>query len=340
MTRKTQERIVTMKDVARRAGVSQATVSYVINGSEDERIGQATRDRVFAAARLLGYRPNVAARSIRTQQSNLIGFVTDTVASTPFAGAMIKGAQDAARAASKILLLINTEGHAEVENTAIETLLEHRVEGIVYATMYHRPVVPPPGLRETEAVLLDCYCEDRSLASVVPDEVTAGRTATEALIRKGHRRIGLLNNSDDVPAASGRLAGYRQALAAHQLDSDPALIQCASGGTARAGYEAALALLSQPDRPTAVFCFNDPMAMGAYDAIRKLGLTIPDDIAVIGFDNHEVIAPALHPGLCTMQLPHYEMGQWAVRHLLGGPESEPGPVQRLLDCPYIERESI
>lgn len=337
-------RTVTMKDVAKHVGVSQATVSYVLNDAVGEHIPEETRSRVWAAMREMGYRPHIGARQMRTQRTNLLGFVTDVIATTPYAGAIIKGAQDTARAAGKMLLLINTEGVPEVERGAVETLLEHRVEGIIYATMYHRPVVLPANLADTKAVLLDCFVADRSITSVTPDEILAGRTAIEVLLAKGHRRIGFINNEDPVPATLERLEGYKQALAAAGLAFDPTLVQV-SPSTPAGGYECTLDLMRHPKRPTALFCFNDRIAMGAYDALRKLSLVIPDDIAVIGFDNQEIIAGSLHPGLSTMQLPHYEMGVWSVKYLLG--EIQPaediqggGPIQKVLECPYIKRASV
>jgi LacI family transcriptional regulator len=328
-----------MKDVAKRAGVSQATVSYVINDSAVENIPPETRERVLVAVRELGYRPNSAARNMRTQRSNFIGFITDLIASTPHAGAIIKGAQDAARAHQKTLLLVNTEAVPEVEYAAIETMLEHRVAGIIYATMWHRAVNPPAGLSEAPAVLLDCFSPDRSLAAVVPDEVGGGRTATAVLLQKGHRRIGFINNVDQVPATVGRLAGYQQALAEYGLPFEAGLVR-AGPSEASGGYDCALDLMSQADRPTALFCFNDRMAMGAYDALRKLKLSIPEDVAVIGFDNQEIIAAALHPALSTMELPHYRMGGWAVQYLLGETPEADRPVQKMMDCPYVARESV
>ena len=341
MTRRNEPRIpsITMRDVAKHAGVSQATVSYVINNSARQSIPPETRERVFSAVRKLGYRPNGAARNMRTQRSNYIGFITDEIATTPFAGAIIKGAQDAARTHGQILLLVNTEGVPEVENQAIETLLEQRVTGIVYATMYHRPVAPPANLAEVPAVLLDCFSQDQLVTSVVPDEVGGGRAATEVLLNKGHRRIGFINNIEPIPATLGRLRGYQDALAAHGIAFDPNLV--ATGPSeSRGGYDGTLALWQQPDRPTALFCFNDRVAMGAYDALRKQRLSIPDDVAVIGFDNQEIIAAALHPGLSTMQLPHYQMGQWAINYLFDEAVEGKPAVHIVLECPYIERESV
>jgi LacI family transcriptional regulator len=220
-------------------------------------------------------------------------------------------------------------------------LLERQVDGLIYATMYHRPVSLPRAIRQVPVVLLDCYVEDRSLPSVVPDEVQGGRTATEALLQKGHRRIGFINNVDPIPATFGRLEGYKQALAAHDVPFDRRMV-CAQISDGAGGYQGAMELMQRPDPPTALFCFSDTIAMGAYDALRKLGLAIPDDVAVVGFDNLELIAAHLYPPLSTLELPHYAMGQWAVQYLLDHADSasDPAPMQQKLACPFISRSSV
>ncbi len=329
-----------MYDVARVAGVSQTTVSFVINDTPGANIPQETRERVWAAVKELNYRPNAMARGLSSRRSDAIGFISGSIATTPHAGKTIQGAQDAAWASNKILLVINTGRKPAVEAAAIETLLERQVEGIIYATMYHRSVTPPPELYQVPVVLLDCYVEDRSLPSVVPDEVGGGCTATEVLLRKGHRRIGHISNIDPIPATSGRLEGYKQALAAYRVPFDPLLISCGSSAAVD-GYRCAQELMQLPDPPTALFCFNDVMAMGAYDALRKLGLSIPNDVAVVGFDNQELIAPHLYPPLSTLELPHLEMGRWAVEYLVKHADTElpQAPVQKTFACPYIERMS-
>jgi LacI family transcriptional regulator len=330
-------------DVARLAGVSQTTVSFVLNDTPDANIPQETRDRVWAAIRELNWRPNSIARALTSRLSNTIGLISDEIVTSAHAGASIQGAQDAAWAHGKMLLMINTSHNPEIERGAAEMMLERQVESVIYATMYHRPVRVPASLAHVPVVLLDCYAEDRSLPSVVPDEVQGGRTATEALLRKGHRRIGFINNPDPIPATSGRLQGYKQALEAYGVPFDPALVR-ALGHYAEDGYRSAMELMELPERPTALFCFNDVMAMGAYDGLRKLGLSIPDDVAVVGFDNLELVAAQLHPALTTVALPHYEMGQWAVQYLLEHAQEaeglpEPEPAQQLIACSLVERSS-
>lgn len=333
-----KRRVPTMRDVARVAGVSQTTVSFVLNNKPGVAIPDETRARIEEAVEQLGYRPNIAAQTLRTNKTNLIGLVSDMIATTPHAGQIIEGAQDAAWAHGKLLLLVNTGGNKNVEEAAINMLLERQVEGIIYATMYHRLATPPPALRDVPAVLLDCFVSDRSLPSVVPDEVQGGRAAVEHLLSQGHRRIGLINDFDPIPAAAGRLEGYRAALAASGVTFDERLV-VSEAADASGGYQGTMELMQHPERPTAIFCFCDRMAMGAYDALRKLGLAISEDVAIMGFDNEEIIAGHLYPPLSTMQLPHYEMGEWAVNYLVEYDAMPAGaaPIQHKIACPLVKR---
>ncbi len=333
----------TLRDVAQRAGVSVATVSNVLNDVRGNRISPATQIRVREAADALGYRPNRLAQGLRTQRSQTIGFLSDNIATTPYAGRMILGAQDAAAEAGYLLLLLTSGGDAELEDRELQALVDRQVDGIIYASMFHHVVRPPARLAETTAVLLDARTAAGEFSSVVPDEVGGARDAVEELLAHGHRRIGFVNNFEDYPAPTGRLLGYRQALEVYGVPYDPALVVTSSPNDAGSGFNASLPLLARPDRPTAVFCFNDRMAMGAYQAAAELGLRIPDDVSIVGFDDQELIASNLRPGLTTMRLPHYEMGQWAVRTLLGliqAGDTAPGVTHALLPCPLVRRASV
>lgn len=340
MTRQPRKRPSTMLDIAREAGVSQTTVSFVLNNhSSAANIPAETKERVLEVARTLAYRPNLAAKELRTNQTNTIGFITDEIATTPHAVNIIKGAQDEALAHGKLLLIINTGSDAKVKETAIEMLLERRVEGIIYGAMYHREVTVPANIYEGPAVLLDCFCADRSLPSVVPNEIQGGRTATEVLLKKGHRRIGFINEGNAIPASVGRLEGYKQALQACDIAFDESLV-CYQSSDSIGGYQGTLELLQRSEPPTAIFCFSDFMAVGAYEALNKQGITIPEGVAVMGFNNQELIAAQLFPPLSTIQLPHYEMGKWAVAYLHEHQSESLPSVQHTIDCPYIERQSI
>jgi LacI family transcriptional regulator len=327
-----------MKDVAARAGVSVSTVSLVLSGKH-EAIPISTRERVLAAAAELGYRRNALAAGLRRQTSDTIGFISDLIATTPHAGAMVQGAQDAAWLAGKVLLMVNTGGDPAVERRAIEAMLGRQVDGLVYATMYHQAVEPPPTLREVPAVLLDATSTDRTLSSVAPDEQGGAFAAVAHLAALGHRRIGFLQSQADIPAAAERLAGYRAALAAHGLPFDPALV-ARNAAEHDGGALAARALLDGPERPTALFCFSDRMAAGAVLTARRLGLSVPRDLSLVGFDNEELVAPLVDPPLTTIQLPHAQMGRWAMEHLLEViADGTTRPEQYRMPCPLVERAS-
>ena len=329
-----------MQDVADLAGVSRTTVSFVLNDVPESNIPQATRDRVWAAVEELGYRPNWMARGLRSQRTHTIGFISDVVATTPHANHMIQGAQDLAWENQTLLLLINIGDHQDMKMAAVNMMLERRVEGIIYASMYHREVHPPEIIKEVPTVMLDCYVGDRSLPSVVPDDELGAYTAVSTLIKKGHRHIGYMQNLEPVDAAILRLEGYKRALAENGILFNESLV---TEVTDKDGYDGAMNLLRRADRPSAIFVFNDRMAMGVYDAIRNLNLKIPDDVAVISYDNQELIAPALYPALTTMELPHYDMGCWAVKQLfklINNPELPQAAVQHKMECPLIERSSV
>lgn len=335
----TRQRPPTMQDVADIAGVSQTTVSFVLNGRDDISISGETKERVLATARDLGYRPNAMARSLRISQSQLIGLVSDEIASTPHAVQIVLGAQDAAWEHDRFLLMVNTGGNQSIKDAAVPMMLEHRVDSIIYATMYHRMVNPPPEVREVPCVLLDCFVADRSLPSVVPDERQGGKTAVDTLLQRGHRRIGFINNTDTIPATIGRLAGYREALATYGVPFDDSLVRRALSDSS-GGYAGTMELMQLAEPPTAIFCFNDRMAMGAYDALRKFGRLIPDHVAVIGFDDEELIAAHLYPPLTTVKLPHYAMGRWAVNFLMEHAGTTLPPIQHVIECPLVTRASV
>jgi len=327
---------VTMRDVAEAAGVSVATVSNVVNDKKSARIGADARQRVHDAVSDLGYRPNALAKTLSSGSSKFIGLVADAIATTPFAGQIIHGAQDEAWKHGFVLLVANTEGDPAAEEAAIAMMLEHKVRGVLYSTWYHRAVVPPQALRETDYVLVDCFEANATAPAVVPDEVQGGYTATGLLLEAGHRRVAFINTTSSSPAQSGRLQGYRRALAEAGIEFDPALVLEAHPDQ-EGGYAATDRLLEQ--KVTAVFCHNDRVAMGLYDGVRERGLTIPRDMAIAGFDNQEVIAAHLRPPLSTVALPHYELGAAGVRVLLGI-DSVPKESPLLISCPAVPRASI
>jgi LacI family transcriptional regulator len=262
------------------------------------------------------------------------------VATTPYAVGMVRGALEAARAADRVVLLMNTEGDPDLEARELATLVQHQVDGVLYATMYHRSVEVPSGLGATPVVLVDAESSEPGIPSVVPDEVSGAARAVGELLEHGHRRIGLINNPDPILAASGRLEGYASALERAGIGLDPTLIVTAPSNGPEGGYQAARRLLELPEPPTGLFCFRDLMAMGAYQAAMEVGLRIPQDLSVVGFDNME-FAAGLYPGLTTVALPHYEMGFWGVQQLLalmGSPTERAKQVR--LSGQLVRRRSV
>ena len=339
-------RSVGIKDVAVAAGVSVTTVSHVLNDVSYARISPETRGKVKSAAEQLGYGPNRLAQALRTQRTGMLGLVSEDIATTPHAGRIILGADEAARARGYNLMIINTSGSASPESrdADVEALLERRVDGILYATMYHRHVQVPVNLGSVPSVLVDSVSTGGSITAVVPDEEGGARAAVGILLAAGHTRIGFLNNTDDVPATRDRLRGFRATLTEAGLDGHAAPVE-SEISEVQGGYEAARRMLRREDRPTGLFCYNDRMAMGVYRAAAELGLSIPGDLSVVGFDDQELIAANLYPGLTTVALPHYEMGAWAAGNLIDAIEGKTDLAlmalhPTILDCPLVRRDSV
>jgi LacI family transcriptional regulator len=335
-----KQRRVTIKQVAAEAGVSITTVSHVLNDVPGVRVNPTTRQRILDTVARLGYVPNQLAQSLRTQRSNTIGLVGDEIATTPFAGKLILGAQEVALSRDAVLFVVSTGYQRDVENREIEELLRRQVDGILYASMYHREVELPTQLASVPTVFLNAQCTTAGVPWVAPDEVSGGRDAADVLLEAGHRRVGFINNLDDIPASAGRLAGFRARLVeAGVRDDDVSVVSVESDPVG--GYAGAMDLLTRERRPTGIFCFNDRLAMGAYRAAAELGLRIPEDVSVVGFDNQEYVADGIFPGLTTIELPHYDMGAWAAEQLFRRIDGEGGdaPTARLRG-PVVRRASV
>ena len=309
----------TLRDVAERSGFSITTVSHVLNDVPGKRIPDSTRDRVRTAAAELAYTPNRLAQGLRLQRSDTIGFVNDQIATSPHAGLTILGAQDAAAEYGSLLLMMTSGNDPDLESREIRALLDRQVDGIVYAAEYHRLVTPPAVLRAAPAVLLDAGRPRRVRPYVVPDEFGGADDGGEGAdrsrpppdrVRQQHRRHPRRRRL--------RLRGVQEALS---TTASPAVSPGIGGGGrlgGPGGYRAASAVVDRPaeSRPTAMFCFNDRMAMGAYQAAAALGLRIPEDLSIVGFDDQQIISASLRPGLTTVALPHWKWGEWAVHALM------------------------
>jgi LacI family transcriptional regulator len=306
-------------DVAAAAGVSVTTVSHALNGRGQ--VNPDTRAKVARIASELGYAPNRIATALRNQRSGIIGFVSDEIATTPYSGRVVLGAQEAAAESGLLLVMVDSNGDRDVEARQIGALRAQQVDAIVYARMFHQSVSVPPELGDIPVVLVDAVDGDSSAPSIVPDEVGIGRDAAAHLVSAGHERIAHLTIDDRGPGHDGRIEGYHEVMRANGLE--PHLVSVPGPANARAGFDALRMAIARDVRPTAVFCFNDEMALGVYQSARELGLSVPSELSVIGVDDFTPIAAQIRPGLTTVALPHYEMGRWAIRTLLGMIEGVP-----------------
>ncbi len=326
---------VTMKDVAARAGVSQSTVSFVLNGMEDMRIGAETRQRVLDAVAELGYRPRGAGRPPSALRKRVIGLMLDEIATSPFAAISIDGAQEEARKHDALLEIVMTGGDPEYEVAALRKWAADGVEGVIYGSILTHKVTPPDILGRHRAVLLNCYDGEGRYASVVPAERRGGEAATKALLAQGYRKIAFISGEAWMDASSQRKEGFERAMRDAGVAINPALVR-EGNFLPSGGRLATLDLLRSGPRPEAIFCANDLMAVGCYEALKELGERPGETIAVMGYDDQE-IAQHLSPALSTVLLPHREMGQWAVSLLLEDlnyPRS-----QERMECPVILRAS-
>lgn len=313
---------ITLSDVARKAGVSRTTASFVLSGRQDMRISEAAQQRVIEAAEELGYRPNLTARSLRTSVTRTIGLISDTIATTQFAGEVIHGALDTAYQHDRLLFVAETSGDRTVEERLVDEMLDRQVDGVIYATMYTREAKPPVNLRGCPVVLLNSLDEAFAGPRVLPGEHVAGRTAAGALLEAGHTEgiyaIGGRHKTKDAP--NGVYAGRQRMQGAAEVFGAAGVrlagsVECA--WEPEHGYDGVSDLLRNGHRPRALLCLNDRLALGAYQALQENGLRIPEDVSVVSFDDSE-LASWLRPKLTSVALPHYDLGKTAVTLLLDG----------------------
>jgi LacI family transcriptional regulator len=329
-----QQSRATMKDVALRAGVSQSTVSFVLNGNDNMRISAETRRRVLKAVAELGYRPRGAGRPPKVTGTRVIGLMFDEVATSPFAAISVEGAQEEAWKAGVLVEVVMTGGDRSYEAAVLRKWAADRVDGVIYASILTRRVEPPDALSRHRAVLMNCYDGDGRFPSVVPAERRGGEAATRALLDAGHRRIAFITGESWMDASDQRMEGYERALRSAGLTVDTTLIE--SGNFLPSGGHAATHRLLDRTRPDAIFCANDLMAVGCYEALKERGEQVGKTIGVMGYDDQE-IAQHLNPPLSTVLLPHREMAQWCAAQLLA-----PGDLaaeRNRMECPPVLRAS-
>ncbi|MDQ4501057.1 LacI family DNA-binding transcriptional regulator [Sinomonas sp. ASV322] len=328
----------TMMDVGRLAGVSQSTVSHVVNRTG--KIPEDTEQRVWAAINELGYQPNETARNLRLRRSRTIGLVTDRIASSPFAGRVLVGAQDYAWDNGYLLLLIDSRQDSKIESAAIDSLLSRQVDGMLYAAMSWREVDLPASFAKLPSLLINAWpSARRDYPAIVPDEVAGGRLAAHAVVEAGHRRIAYIGGPQDDPARIEREIGFREELASARVPVDESWILTGDYQIST-GHSLTHRLLEAVERPTAIVCGNDRMAVGAITAALECGLRVPRDLSIVGYDDQEQFAAEMHPALTTVSIPHYAMGRAAVERLLDSLHTGQPPLGATIPGELIRRDSV
>jgi LacI family transcriptional regulator len=327
----------TQYDVAQRAGVSQATVSHILNNSHAISIPEETRQRVQSAMAEIGYIPDRAARSLRTSKSYTLAAIIPDI-TNPFYPTFVRGIQDITKGNEYDLVIYNTDGVLKEEQHSLTSVKQNRVDGLIVVP-FHLTEEELLGANIPVVQLIQKPTEPLLLDSIFIDNVAAARMVVAHLIERGHTRIGMIAGEENTPPRQKRILGYQQAIAQHHLPLDEILIR---GGdfTEMGGYETMQELLKLTPPVTAVFAANDLMAMGALCAIREAGLRVPQDIAVAGLDD----IPAAHlvePPLTTITQFQQDIGRRAAEMLFERLNGSEIGAPRAVEMPFslIVRES-
>ncbi|XTZ38456.1 ribose operon transcriptional repressor RbsR [Salmonella enterica] len=330
--------MATMKDVARLAGVSTSTVSHVIN--KDRFVSETIREKVESAIKTLNYAPSALARSLKINQTRTIGMLI-TASTNPFYSELVRGVERSCFERGYSLVLCNTEGDEQRMNSNLETLMQKRVDGLLLlCTETHQPSQEiMQRYPSTPTVMMDWAPFDGDSDLIQDNSLLGGDLATQYLIDKGHKCIACITGPLDKTPARLRLQGYRAAMARAGLvirEGDEIESDFEFGG----GFNAMRKLLAMRDRPQAVFIGNDAMAFGAYQALYQAGLKVPQDMAIVGYDDIE-LARYMTPPLTTIHQPKDELGELAIDVLIHR-MAEPGLQQQRLQLTpiLIERGSV
>jgi len=333
-------RRVTLSDVAAHVGLSKAAVSQVLNSNPASRVSVDAAARIRAAAGELGYRPNLTARSLTTRKSGVIGLVSEAITTDRFGSGLIRGALAEAKRQGYVLFITETEDQQAAIVSSFGVLIDHQVDGLVYASIRPHPVELPDISAEVPIVMLNAVAAQPT-ATVLADERAGGEAIVRLLLDAGHTDDVVIIGRDrsvqpdwTTRAIERRLAGISAALAAYGVV--PTAEVDMPEWDPDHGYEAMRDLLAGGRRPRAVIALNDRLAFGVYRALSEAGLRVSDDIAVVSFDDDD-IALYLEPTLTTAALPYEEMGALAVRLLLD-PDLAAG--EHLVEMPIRVRGSV
>jgi LacI family transcriptional regulator len=328
------------RDVARLAGVSQATVSHVINGRDAAKgpVSAETRTRVLAAIRELGYQPNVTARTLRTQRSGLVALLTPDL-TNPFYPLLAQAVQNVLLEHDYELLIYNSRGDARLEHRFLDKVVQRGAEGVIVVAWHLTPANVDQVLHAGMGFVSVGGDFGHPRVSIVASRDHRGaKDAVRYLVRKGHRRIAHIAGDASTLPGRLRLEGYLAALKDAGIEPDASLIVHSDFLRGSAAPLARI-LMSRDDPPTAVFAANDTLAVDAMLAVQALGLRVPEDVALVGYDD-TTDAQLARPQLTTLRQPIDAIGQ-AAAHVLLRSITEPTtePTRTILDCELIVRES-
>ena len=332
-----ESRLPTIGDVAKRAGVSTATVSRVINDAGN--VNAATRDRIERAIQDLHYVPNVAARSLRSKRTSTIALLVPDI-TNPFWTTVARGVEDVAQGGGYSVLLCNTDENPTKQLAYLDVVLSQRVDGVIVAP-YDADARNLNKLRDREmpTVIIDRRINGWEVDSVYGDSVGGARALVQHLIRQGHTRIAILTGPPNTSTSEDRVAGYRLALSEANLPIDERLIRRGEYRVA-SGEQMARQLFDEGLKPTAIFAANNAIAMGVMDALQRRGLRVPQDIALVCFDELPE-ASRFFPFLTVVAQPAYDMGMNAAQLLISRLDAEVSlqPRQVVLPTRLIKRYS-
>lgn len=301
-----------IKDVAKEAGVSIATVSRVLN--DVDVVNEETKKKVVEAIKKLGYRPNIVARSLKTQRTRTVGIIIPDI-SSQFYPEIVRGAEDVSNIYDYNIMLCNTDLDPEKEMEYLRVLKEKMVDGVLYMSNSLEPNILEL-IKELQLpmVLVETTSTEGDIPSVTINNEKAAHEGVNYLIHKGNKRVAYIGTHEDAVNASAlRYTGYKKAIKENNLELNEKIIYF-GGLKAQDGYEGMNKILDQ-EKIDSVFCASDEVAMGAINALRDRGISVPEDVDVIGFDN--IYSSAIfYPKITTIAQPMYDMGSVGMRMLI------------------------
>jgi LacI family transcriptional regulator, repressor for deo operon, udp, cdd, tsx, nupC, and nupG len=326
----------TMADIAKRAGVSTATVSRAL--TRPEQVNLETRLAIKKIANELKFQPNLLGRQLRVGAAKTLLILVQDL-SNSFFSELIKGAQAAALAHHYSIIVGDTDYYENQEKLFVDLFLGGRVDGLILSIGHLPTGLTAELATSSPVVLVSEGIPGLDLPSVIADNSRWAQVAVEYLITRGHHRIAHIAGRSSYYTARERSSGYRRALKAADLLLDPVL-EIESDFTFASGYKAATHLLSLPSRPTAIFCASDELALGAVRAAQDAGLSVPEHVSIVGFDD-SILAQMASPSLTTIRQPRREIGAAAVQLAIDMIDHEPQEQRHIqLDCALIERGSV